>query len=93
MAMRNAAVGAVEDQQSRRVARLDLNRRASLDSVGPIAEDCTCESCSNWSVGALAALFQAREPLAYRLASIHNVFTLVTLLEDLRQQVLYTSTC
>jgi len=74
-------------------ARLDLKRRASLELSGPICAGCTCMACSGWSVGALSALFQARDPLAFRLASSHNIRVLVSLLDDVRQQVLYTPSC
>lgn len=74
-------------------SRLDLNRRASLEVPGPIRHDCRCLACSEWTVGSLAAMFQAGEQLAYRLASIHNVQVLIDRLDDLRQRVLYTSTC
>src|SRR5207244_11392876 len=53
--------------------RLDLGRRASLTRHGPIIDGCTCVACVTYSVGALAALYQNREPLAYRLASAHNL--------------------
>jgi hypothetical protein len=41
-------------------------------------------------VGSLAAMFQARDQLAYRLASIHNLRVLADVANALRQQVLYT---
>jgi queuine tRNA-ribosyltransferase len=75
---------------NREGSRLDLGRGALLRREGPIAADCGCEVCEAWSLGALAALYQAREPLAYRLASIHNLALLNTVLQDLRRTVLYT---
>jgi queuine tRNA-ribosyltransferase len=74
-------------------SRLDLNRRANLAVAGPIRDGCQCRACTEWAVGSLAAMFQAGEQLAYRLASIHNVQVLIDRLDDLRQRVLYTSTC
>jgi queuine tRNA-ribosyltransferase len=71
--------------------RLDLGRRATLRMDGPILVGCACPACQGWSIGGLAALYQAREQLAYRLASVHNVQVLVSLLDDLRQQVVYTA--
>ena len=71
--------------------RLNLGRRAALSQRGPIAPGCDCPACARWSVGALAALFQAREPLAYRLASLHNLTVLGRLLQGLRHEVLYTA--
>ena len=71
--------------------RLNLSRRALLDRTGPIMAGCTCTACAGWSLGSLAALFQSREPLAYRLASMHNLAVLGTLATELRQTVLYTT--
>ncbi len=71
--------------------RLDLSRRGLLRKRGPIIGDCSCPTCRDWSVGVLAALFQAREPLGYRLASVHNVALLSRIVDGLRRSVLYTA--
>lgn len=71
--------------------RLDLSRREHLRRPGPSVAECPCPACTDWSVGALAALFQTREPLAYRLASVHNLTLLRTVLADLRRTVVYTA--
>ena len=71
--------------------RLDLSRRALLHRTGPIVPECTCAACRDWSVGQLAALYQNRDPLAYRLASLHNLTLLGRLARDLRHTVLYTA--
>jgi queuine tRNA-ribosyltransferase len=71
-------------------ARLDLAQRGLLARRGPIADDCQCSTCREWPLGVVAALFQTREPLAYRLASVHNLAMLSGALRDLRQSVLYT---
>jgi len=71
--------------------RLDLSRRALLGQDGPIAQTCNCTTCRDWPLGVLAALFQAREPLAFRLASIHNLTLLGRVVQDLSQSVLYTA--
>ena len=71
--------------------RLHLSRRALLEQAGPIMAGCACLACTGWSVGSLAALFQSRALLAYRLASIHNLAVLGTLASDLRRTVVYTT--
>jgi queuine tRNA-ribosyltransferase len=73
--------------------RLDLRRRAALRARGPIVDGCACPTCTDWEIGALAALFQSREQLAYRLASLHNLTLLAQLLAALRTEartVVYT---
>jgi queuine tRNA-ribosyltransferase len=83
---RNGAVWSTRDG-----GRLDLGQRKLLARSGPIMEDCRCTTCQEWSTGTLAALFQAREPLAYRLASVHNLTLLNRVLADMRETVLYTA--
>jgi queuine tRNA-ribosyltransferase len=72
-------------------ARLSLSRRDLLPKSGPIVADCTCAVCTYWPLGALAALYQAREPVAYRLASMHNLTLLNRVLRALRETVVYTA--
>jgi len=71
--------------------RLSLSRRALLGHRGPIVPDCLCMACTEWSIGSLAALYQHRDPLAYRLASMHNLTILGRVAQDLRRAVLYTA--
>jgi queuine tRNA-ribosyltransferase len=71
-------------------SRLDLQRRALLTRTDPLMPDCGCMVCQDWSIGRLAALFQSGEPLAYRLASVHNVTLLAAILRDVRSHVVYT---
>ncbi len=64
--------------------RLNLRNAAFLDDAGPIDPTCACEACRNHSRAYLAHLFRARELLAYRLATIHNVTWTLELLRRLR---------
>ncbi|HEX2470124.1 MAG TPA: tRNA guanosine(34) transglycosylase Tgt [Candidatus Limnocylindrales bacterium] len=57
--------------------RLNLRNREFLDDAGPVQEDCPCLLCRRFSRAYLAHLFRAKELLAYRLATCHNLtFTL-----------------
>ena len=57
--------------------RLNLRNGAFLDDPRPVQEDCPCRLCRRFSRAYLAHLFRARELLAYRLATCHNLtFTL-----------------
>jgi queuine tRNA-ribosyltransferase len=64
--------------------RLNLRNSALQDDPGPIDPDCGCEACRTHSRAYLAHLFRARELLAYRLASIHNVTWTLALMGRLR---------
>ncbi|MDQ5826313.1 MAG: tRNA guanosine(34) transglycosylase Tgt [Chloroflexota bacterium] len=54
----------------------------------PIEPDCDCYTCRNVSLGYLHHLFRAKELLAYRLNSIHNLRFLARMAEDMRAAIL-----
>ena len=57
--------------------RLNLQNARFLDDPAPVQADCPCLLCRTFSRAYLAHLFRARELLAYRLATCHNLtFTL-----------------
>jgi queuine tRNA-ribosyltransferase len=57
--------------------RLNMRNRAFLDDGRPVQEDCPCLLCRRFSRAYIAHLFRAKELLAYRLATCHNLtFTL-----------------
>ena len=58
-------------------ARLNLRNAGFLDDPNPIEDGCPCICCRQFSRAYLAHLFRAKELLAYRLATAHNLtFTL-----------------
>jgi queuine tRNA-ribosyltransferase len=64
--------------------RLNLRNAAFLDDPEPIDASCACEACRGFSRAYVAHLFRARELLAYRLASVHNVTWTLELMRRLR---------
>ena len=57
--------------------RLNLRNAVHLDDPAPIEDGCPCVACRQFSRAYLAHLFRAKELLAYRLATCHNLtFTL-----------------
>ena len=64
--------------------RLNLRNAALQDDPGPLDPGCACEACTNHSRAYLAHLFRAKELLAYRLATIHNVTWTLELMRRLR---------
>ena len=57
--------------------RLNLMNKRFLDDPAPVQADCPCLLCRSFSRAYLAHLLRARELLAYRLATCHNLtFTL-----------------
>jgi queuine tRNA-ribosyltransferase len=58
------------------------------EDFGPIDPQCDCYACKNFSRAYLRHLFWAREILALRLLTIHNIRFLIRLTEELRQQIM-----
>jgi len=57
--------------------RLNLRNAVHLDDPEPIEDGCPCVACRQFSRAYVAHLFRAKELLAYRLATCHNLtFTL-----------------
>jgi len=57
--------------------RLNLRNERFRDDPAPVQEGCPCPLCTRFSRAYLSHLFRARELLAYRLATCHNLtFTL-----------------
>ena len=54
---------------------------------GPLEEGCDCYTCLTFSAAYVHHLFKARELLAYRLATIHNLRFLLRLMEEMRSAI------
>ncbi|HBM75518.1 MAG TPA: tRNA guanosine(34) transglycosylase Tgt [Clostridiaceae bacterium] len=53
----------------------------------PLDEECDCYTCRNYSRAYIRHLFKAREMLGARLATIHNLYFLIKLMEKIRQAI------
>lgn len=53
----------------------------------PIMKNCSCYTCQNFSRAYLHHLFKAKEILAYRLATIHNLQFIFDFMEKIRQDI------
>ena len=70
-----------------RGGRLNLRNRRFADDAGPLDDGCSCYSCQRFSRAYLRHLFMAGEILAHRLASIHNLFVLLRLMDRIRDGI------
>lgn len=68
--------------------RLSITNARFKQQRGPVDPTCDCYTCRHFSAAYLHHLFKARELLAYRLATIHNVRFTVRLMERIRQSIL-----
>ncbi len=75
----------------RRKDRLNLVNAAYAEDPQPIEVTCECYTCQNFSRAYLRHLILAKEMLAATLLSIHNVYTLLKLTQEIRQAILNKS--
>lgn len=54
--------------------RVDVTAARFRTHFGPVDETCNCPTCTTFSAAYLHHLFRARELLAYRLGTIHNLW-------------------
>ncbi len=68
--------------------RVNLSKAENAREHSPIDPDCECYTCTNFSRSYLRHLIIAEEMLASTLISIHNIFTLTSLVRTLRKSIL-----
>jgi queuine tRNA-ribosyltransferase len=68
--------------------RVDITKARYAEQQGPLDESCDCYSCQNYSAAYLRHLFRAKELLGLRLASIHNLRFVLSLMERIRAAIL-----
>lgn len=55
--------------------------------MNPLDKYCDCYTCKNFSLSYLRHLFMTADPLAYRLATIHNLNFYLTLMRKIRKEI------
>jgi len=70
-----------------RRGRLNVQNASFRREQGPIDQECDCYTCQTFSAAYLHHLFKARELLAYRLATIHNLRFIMRLLAEIRSTI------
>ena len=68
--------------------RYDVTAARCREVAGPLDEDCDCSTCSAFTTAYVAHLFRAKELLAYRLATVHNLRFYQRLVAQMRQAIL-----
>lgn len=58
------------------------------EDEGPVDPSCDCYTCRHYSLAYLRHLYTAREILAYRLNTIHNIHYYVSMLKAMRAAIL-----
>jgi queuine tRNA-ribosyltransferase len=68
--------------------RYRITRKKFEHDKKPLDPTCKCYACRNYTRAYIRHLFKANEMLAYRLASIHNLYFIVNLVKDIRKAIL-----
>ena len=71
-----------------RTGRVDITKRIYADQAEPLDEDCDCYACRNFSAAYLWHLFRAKELLALRLATMHNLRFILRLMQEMREAII-----
>ena len=64
--------------------KINLLNEKYAEDERPIAEECSCPACKNYSRSYIRHLFKAREALGMRLAVLHNLYFYNDLMQKIR---------
>lgn len=67
--------------------KLVVRNAAYAEDFRPLDEECGCYSCINYSRAYIHHLFKAGEILGARLATLHNLYFLINLMERIRNAI------
>jgi queuine tRNA-ribosyltransferase len=67
---------------------INISNSRHKDDAQPVDASCSCYTCRHYSRAYLRHLYMARELLAYRLNTIHNVHYFVNFIKGLRKAIL-----
>jgi len=84
MPTRNARNG----QLFTRFGTININNARHREAVEPIEEGCRCYTCRHFSRAYLRHLYQAKEILAHRLNTIHNLHFYLDLVKNMRMAII-----
>jgi queuine tRNA-ribosyltransferase len=67
--------------------RTNITAQKYRDDSAPIDDGCKCYTCTNFSRAYIAHLFRANEMLAGTLASIHNLYFIIHMVDKMREAI------
>jgi len=68
--------------------RVNIRNAKFKKSAEPVIPGCTCYTCRNFTAAYLHHLFNAGELLAFRLATVHNLFFMESLMGKIRETII-----
>ncbi len=67
---------------------ININNARHKEATGPVDEGCTCYTCQHYSRAYLRHLYLAKEILAHRLNTIHNLHFYLNLVKQMRVAII-----
>jgi queuine tRNA-ribosyltransferase len=71
-----------------RHGKINITNAQFTTDFSPLDEKCECYTCKNYTKAYLSHLFRAKEMLAGTLASIHNLYFIIHMVQGMRQAIL-----
>lgn len=68
--------------------RTDIDKPNFRSDSKPLDPNCNCYACQNFSRAYVHHLFRSRELLSYNLLSLHNVYFLLNLTKEIREEII-----
>lgn len=66
---------------------INIGNQSHKESFDPLDPDCSCYTCSNFTRAYLRHLFNTKEVLGLRLATIHNLSYYMNLMSTMRKEI------
>ncbi len=71
-----------------KAGRLNILNAQYREDFTPLEEGCGCYTCQHYTRAYLAHLFRAKEMLAGTLASVHNLYFLINMTNEIREKII-----
>ena len=71
-----------------KTGRFTIKKAQYADDYSPLVEGCGCYTCKNYTKAYINHLFRSGERLAATLATIHNEYFIVQLVDQIRESIL-----
>lgn len=70
-----------------RDGKINITNAKYVEDFTPVDAECGCYTCSNYTRAYISHLFRAKEMLAATLASIHNLYFIISLVDNMRESI------
>lgn len=67
---------------------IKINQSKYKNCFEPIDKNCQCPTCQNYTLAYIHHLFKACETVGHTLATIHNIYFMVKLMENYREKII-----